>query len=459
MGISFHFLFCLLFIITLCLSDGFGSYIISIPLAVACFIILFFSINFTDLLKKALVKSTEFKWLLLFMSFAFIGSILNIFTGHISFFRFLISYIITYVFSFAIYYLLGLILPSIISSKKIIKIFIIPLFIILLFGCIEFILLSMHFYPFTYIHAFLTGKPAGYIILKMGYPRIESLFLEPSIYAWFLCCIIPLTYSVFVSKIKLFKNKFLNIVFAKSILPMALISIILTQSPINLIFGISILFFTVCAFSKMAIEQLFKIVLFTLGIIGLFIILLLNVDISESYLNRIAVTFSAITDFDKLIEVEASLATRIVSYVNMFIIYLHHPIFGTGCGSLTTEMYKQLPNSPLPLTWELLNLISQNKASNANPAIFFKIIVDTGTVGIICFSLFLYNILIKTNKKLLSYYANISYFILGIKYTFITFVILMFYNSDIATHYFWALFGVISGLYLKMILQEKSMRK
>ena len=254
---------------------------------------------------------------------------------------------------------------------------------------------------------------------------------------------------MFVSKDKIYKNRFINKIICKSLLPLTLISSILTQSPINLIFGIILLAFSLFIFSRNIFKLLFKTILVGLPIILIIIICLSRLDLSESFLNRIIVTLEVIKNFDALIIVEASLATRIISYVNMFIIYMHHPIFGTGCGSLTTEIYNQLSNSPLPLTWELNQMILSPKASNANPAIIFKLLVDTGSIGFICFGLFLYNIYIKINNKLINFNPNITSFLLGIKYTMLAFIFLSIYNSDIACHFYWAIFGVVSGLALK----------
>ncbi len=440
-----------LIIISLCFTEGIGIIILSIPITLLIiFILSLNSKKVLEILEKSFKYLKEVRWLLSFFIVALIGAFFNIMTHHIEFPRFLLSIIVTYILSFAVFYLIGLFLPFIFSNKKIVKLFIISLLIIMIAGFIEFIIFSLHIYSFEVFYKFITGR-SNILCYKMGFlPRIQSLFQEPSHYAWFLVCLMPLTMSISKSN-KVIHINIQNIII-KMLFPIVFISLLLTRSPINLIISVGVYIFCLLALNKINIKKIIKIACLIFAMLLIISILLIKVELLyDSITSRIISGMMIFKNFDLLIHVESSFATRIISYVNMFIIYLHHPIFGTGCGSLATELYKQLPNSPLPLTGSLSALISQSHSTSANPSIFFKVLVDTGSLGFICFAMFIYNIYKKINKKFLFINGDIYNFLNGIKYTLLIFVCLSIYDSTIACHYFWCLFGVISGLYLKNV--------
>ena len=169
-------LFCLLIIITLCFSSGVGSYIISIPCIFIFFLILIYKRNLIySILKKSIKKLKEVRWLVLFIISAFVGSIINIITGHVTFLRFLLSIVITYTFSFIIYYIVGMILPFVISNKKIAKIYI-------------FIFICFSFYY---------RKNRWLCYFKNGITKNSIVFLRTQ----YLCMVFKLYYSVFLRNV------------------------------------------------------------------------------------------------------------------------------------------------------------------------------------------------------------------------------------------------------------------
>ena len=127
---------------------------------------------------------------------------------------------------------------------------------------------------------------------------------------------------------------------------MTIVSTILTLSPPATIL-------TVILFLILYKETVKKFFIQFLFILVLIVYCLFNIDLSDTYLSRIVNVLTQIHSFEDFIQVESSLATRIVSYVNLICIFLKHPIFGVGLGNAGHALATQFLQSPLPLTPEI----------------------------------------------------------------------------------------------------------
>lgn len=436
-------IFMLIFI--LLFSEG-NMAIITLPFIVLCFFsLLCFSyknvIGYCHLIYKS---SLAVKFLFFFIISIICGFFTNFIFYNASFSRFVIGFGAGYLLHFIFTFLIGTLITFRLKKETVIQLFISALLIILCGGLIEFILYKNGSQLFQPINILCSGRQ--YVNVA---PRIQSLFAEPSHYAWFLVCNIPLAFEIYKSKYRIYKNKLVNKVVKKIILPILLISIILTQSSINLIFGLILTILYILSANKITLKQIIKYILPAFIILSCIGLILMHININETYLNRIVKSIPILFDINTLIIIEPSLATRIISYINYTILFIKHPLLGIGCGQLISIFPTQLLHSPVNLTVELMLLANSPKVNGINPSIFFKILAETGIIGIILFMAFLLKIK-QYAKYLLSKNQNFySNWYQGITYTILFFMFLTIYDSSLYNHYFWILFGTTVGFYIK----------
>lgn len=445
------FILLLCFIICLFCSGGsLAEYCLAIPSIIAVSFIFFIANpkENVSILINSIIKLKEFRRLFYFFIWIIISAFVNVmfFKAHIP--ETILSITFTYLLAFISCFIIGFLLIYYFDTKIVIKLFVCALFAIMLFGLVEIILYKISI-PLVGKVLFFTSGRATNLAYKYGLiPRIQSLFQEPSHYGWFLICNLPLTIEISKCRYRIFSNKYTNLILKKSIFPLAILSLLFVKSAINIIFGIVII--ALYHLFNLSKKKLIKYFLVSVTIIFLSCIALSFIDLSNTYLYRIIKTIQAFGDFDTFALVEPSLATRITSYVNMFIIAIKHFIIGTGPGQLKYVFQPQLIHSPLPLTIELQNYYKSLFPGSPNPAIFFKVLVDTGFVGILIFISFI-SLIYKKIRHLSQKYSNdfIHSFNKGIFYLFITYCFLAFYDSQLTCHYFWLLFGAMSGFYYK----------
>lgn len=390
------------------------------------------------------------KTILLFLIWCIFSFIINFLYNGANFLAGIISIVFTYTLSTILCFFIGLFITKILKEETIIKCFIFVLLFIIIFGILEFILSFINTDLICSILNITSGRQTSFIYkISSNFPKIQSFFQEPSHYAWFLICNIPIAIKLYFTKYKLFSNIYLNLIIKKILFPLIIISIILTQSPINLIFMVIVLILYKLFMGKMFLKQ-FIIMFFATSItVLLFYLIFQQIDLSNTYLYRIVLTIESLGDFKLFLSREQSLATRIVSYVNMWIIYTQNSIFGVGAGQLKYAFHNQLQFSPLNLTYELYAALLAPKATGTNPSIFFKVLTETGTVGIILFGMYLHNL--NKNIKFLIKFSTSFYreYYKAINYLLIIYCFLMFYDSQITCSYFWLLFGTIYGIFLQ----------
>ena len=279
-----------------------------------------------------------------------------------------------------------------------------------------------------------------------GLPRLDNLHQEPSGYACFLYIFLPFVYAFGTSKIKLYKNKFLNILIKKTLIPFTWISIILTLSPIYLFFSllITLIYFFKDLFKL--IKKYFIIIIFALLLI---IFVFKTINLSETYLSRIINILTEIKSFDDFIFIEPSLATRIVSYFNQFCIFLKHPLTGVGLGNLPYALLGQFYNSSLPLTLELVSKMNISINTNTklmfNSSFFYTTIAENGLIvmGFIVYFIYrLFYLIGKLIKKpcIVGYDKKL---LLALRGSLCAICIISFYNYAFENYLTYILFAFI----------------
>jgi len=412
----------------------------------ACLAVVFALNSKTFALKiKKVINSTPFKIYLLYVLVSILDTIVLSFLGVASLgntIRYIIVHYILCIFPVFLYFIF--IIDKYISYDNFIKLFYKLFYILMILGLIAYVgrlfnieiinsvfdfLANVRF--IKYVNVGYGGIASGYE--AYGLPRLDCVFEEPSFYARFMFVFLPLIYSVTLSKIRIYKNYIVENIVKKTMIPLAWLNLILTQSPIYLL----LFFFITFAYFLKDIITFIKrhILIFTiLSVIFIsgFFIFVISVDFNDTFIARIITTLTSAT-FDDFVMAEQSLGGRIVCFINMFIIFLKHPFMGVGLGNLADTMYRQLSVSPVVITPE----IAQNMQTSVQTKqrflftsnLFFA---DLAQYGFIVFSIFvLYNVKIKKCLNKIKTY-NITYYeriyLNGLNWCWIALVIGYFYQ-------------------------------
>lgn len=444
------------FLILICIfaMPGIFNFVIVIPLLIIMFIC-FYSMNLqtSNTITAYLIKKDKTTRILaMFVMWMFLSYIVNFIISGYSFSHFLLTFSFGYFFNFIACFLLGIFVANFISTKTLIKVLTLALMIILFFAMIEIITFLNHIPGLENFIALSAGRtPADILQYKYeGFPRIQSFFNEPSHFAWFLTCNIPIVLTIARSKFKIFTNLLFNKFVKITILPLWLTSLIYTQSAIFLIFSCIIFYIYYVQMLRVSKKMFLLQILMAFTILLGFIFIITTIDISDTYLRRIVSTLQSFGNFQIFAIVEPSLATRIIHWVNMFIISIHHPIFGISCGNLENYFPMQLMHSPLPYTKEVLIAdILTNQPRAVLPSIFFRTLADNGFVGSMIFYTFLFSIY-NNSQKLYTYNNTFceEYF-KAVSFSILIFIVLTIYDSQLYNHYFWVMFGIVTGIYIK----------
>lgn len=345
-------------------------------------------------------------------------------------------------------YYLGFVFAQKCKIKTIVKFYYLLILFILLFGVIDFVL--SYFNNDLLLNTFVNNRSlrdsSECKALFLGLPRIQSLFDEPSYLARFICVNLLFIYEFKTLNIKLTPFKYFNILIKKFYIPLTWAILIGTMSPIYLIIAIietgAYLLIKNCRNFAIFFRSILLIVFW--GVCSLYI--LLNVDLTGTFLYRIQATLNGLSSFEKFVAAEPSLANRIITYINTFIVFLQHPVFGVGFGNAVIFVYKQIFSSPVPLTDGLIGELSNPNPTGMNFAIFWNVLCETGLIGCILFYYFFIQALYSLNKfskKCLSpitkKYLNIFIYIIVI------FSLLSFYDSSLTDCYIWAVLGFIGA--------------
>lgn len=337
------------------------------------------------------------------------------------------------------------------KNEQVIKYYLIFVFIIYVLGLINYIFL---YSGIPFLQSFFsdyivnTRQDSGYSELF----RVKSTFVEPSYFANFICCNLPLCYLFVNAKFQISSNKTFNYIVKNTMWIVAWFLIVTTKSPIFILFAVLISFAYVLFYiNKEYLKRFFIIFTILLLFLFLFNILIIdniNIDISQTFIKRIQATIDSFGSFEKFIIVETSLATRIVNYVNQFILFTNNIIFGVGYGNIIEPLRHQFSLSPLPLTYEIKGKLATGMA---NSTIAWMSLAETGLIGTLLLYTFFFVIIRKTIYlvKLLKNTNNV-FFIRGILWAFFIITIISFYDGEFAGIIV-VLYAFMAGYYPKLI--------
>lgn len=305
-----------------------------------------------------------------------------------------------------------------ISVKKFLRIFIFIFWCVLLLGMVAYIgqlfditIINNLFDFFANARELRNSTVSAFDMVEVsnykafGLPRLDNLYEEPGGYAQFLFLFMPFVYTFSQTKLKIFKNHALNKIIKSSLVPLTWVSLILTMSPIFLVFCCLI---TIIYYWKNLIKLIYKKGIFLIGFLGItciFTFLFLQftqIDLSETYLSRIIKVLSNANSVEGIVEADPSLGSRIVSYINMMSVFLKHPFLGIGLGNIVNGniMYAQLMNSPVALPNEIYSktmlLMSAKNEVFINANFIYLMLAETGIFTTAIFIYFYY----KTCKSL-----------------------------------------------------------
>lgn len=435
------------------------------PITTIVFSIVFFFILLTGktfFLQKILRlanKDTPLKYLLCLHLWIILTGLNAIFFGYYTFGRFLIIAIILFIFRVWFVYLYPvLVIPSFVNIKLIIKIFYTAYIVLCILGILEFFsvvynidIINNIISTFSNIRA----KDLSIIIeMRSRIPRIRSLFMEPGVFARFLTINLPLIYGLSMSKYKIYNHKILNSISKKVLVLLTWICLFLTQSPIFLVFALLVTFIY---FYKRITYFLYKHIILAILTIVFIVTICFTVDISNTYLARIINVIQIIPslDIEQLINVEGSLATRIVCYINQFQIFLSHPFSGIGFGNTGFIVIKQFMHSKVPLTLEMQSIVAQSSnnmpfTSNA----MYQLLYQTGIIGFCLYCIYIIKT-INLLKKNNNFFQGIErdFAVNLFKTLIITFSLSIIYSQGFVDEYM--LF--LCGLSLAMVISVRRM--
>lgn len=358
-------------------------------------------------------KRTPLKYLFYFVIYGILSSIIISIPNPqyiINTSNFIIVRFLLWIIPFFLYYIY--IIETHISLKDLVRILICGFWIVLNLGFISWICryydivfvneifnFLANLRPLIHLHAQYESFQAASNYFAFGLPRLSHLFEEPSYYAQILFLFLPFVYSFSRSPFRLFKNKIFNILVKKTLIPFTWANLVLTFSPIFLIFStiITIIYFYKYLFK---ILKRYSILLLSLSFILLYIVKF--IDFSDTFISRIINVLLNIKSFEDFIIVEPSLATRILSFINSLCVFLKNSIFGVGFGNLSFAIKEQFLNSPLPLTFELSYKLTEafltNYRMTYNSSMFYVILAENGLIGFSIIVYFSYK-LFKLVKK------------------------------------------------------------
>lgn len=396
-------------------------------------------------------KKTPFKYLVIFFIWSIITIIFSILKGKFFIGGFITGTLGGLICSVMLPCMLTLfIVPKYIKLNTLIKFLYFFFWFVFLLGILDFIIFYFNI-PFLKeaITIFSNKRLLMYDVtditrvLAGNLPRARSIFDEPSYLGYFIFVASPIVYELTLNKFRIFKNNYLNLLIKRTIIPFMWISLILTQSPIFLIFNIafSSFYFLIIRKGYKRIVKHFLPISISLILISTTAIYFINkIDFSTTYLNRIILVVQNIKSFEDFIMVEPSLGTRIIIMINAIQMGLNNILFGVGYGNMSYLIANQLSQSTLPLTEELQRFVFFDKTNPAS-TLFIKIFSETGIIGVSIFYYFLYRIYQRLNIKR-NYLDNPS-INNGLLLFIITYFCSSFYDSNLNQPYIFIIIGII----------------
>lgn len=333
-----------------------------------------------------------------------------------------------------------------ISFKNIISLTYCTTWSIYLLSFIQFFTYKYNILIINYIFQFLTNARIALYrdpseILNIT--RVHGFFSEPSALGAFTFIMLPIIINLSTSNIKIINNKFLNSLIKKTFIPLMIIVLFMTKSPIYIILCVVevIILFSIRYFSKI------KYLLAILSILVISICLNLNIFIgiieNMSFYKRITAVIYSLRSFDNLCLFEPSLASRIISYTQQIIVFKEHIFTGVGVANVGIAINYIFWKTPLSITKESLrNYIFYADRVGYNASVIYTTAAEVGIIGLI-----LYLIFVIANMKNLNFVHSRfqgleKIFTGGLKKSMICICILSFYNLNLCSELLWFIFGL-----------------
>ncbi len=407
---------------------------------------------------KYLCKYSPFMYLMLFYFWALITVFISLLSGNFYFSSFLNGFIGGLTFSVLLTFLtiFYLFKCKFITIKTILKFLSIFYIFVFLLGIGQFFANNYNLSFFNSIIVFFNNKRGilgGYNPMdNLLINRVQSIFDEPSNLGSFIYANLPIIYTISLTKYKIFKNVFLSKVIKSILIPFAFISLYLTLSPISLIFAVIV---TIIYFYKQILCFIKKRFVFFIVIIGLIFIILnylfifaLNSD--NIVIKRILAVLFNLSNFNELIVVEPSLATRLINYAIFSKTGFDNLVFGIGYGSLAKHFVLLLSNTTIPLTTDLNKSLALGTGHPAS-ATYFRVFAETGLLGLFLICKFYYNSfnemkkIVKIQRK--GIVNDFCYSLLI--FLLVHLIIVNFYNSTLHDTYFIAIVAISVSIIVK----------
>ena len=164
-------------------------------------------------------------------------------------------------------------------------------------------------------------------------------------------------------------------------------------------------------------------------------------------------------NFELFINVEPSLASRVISYINQYILFFKHPITGIGFFNRGWLLIQQIQNSPVPLTYEIQNnLINAVYTINVNMTTGTQFAYQTGFIGLFLYILFMIKNIKFLDKCKLFFNSYILDFINGLRQTLIAILIFsLIYGTSFMNQTNFFYFGLVCSIIITVykIKEEK----
>ena len=413
---------------------------------------------------KFLYLKTPFKYLVYFIAWLFIDAIILILTQKATILIFYYIVVKLLIPAMICYMISSVFIPKYISLKFAIRLLLLFMFGFICLGFIGFIgdTFNISFFQsivnsISNLKELMVGGDTLFDATS-GSARARSVFHEPGSFAKYILLISPIVYKICLSKYKIFKNNFCNCFFKYTLIPLSLICVILTKSPIFFIF----MFIFLISYFYKNILFLLKKYFILISLFCIYIILFLintSVFLEKTYLARIFTTIKNMNDFYSFVILEPSLASRVVSYINSFLLFLQKPFIGYGIDNVRFYMTQQFLNSPVPLTFENIDLLKDalvtSQGTGYNKSLLTCLLSETGLIGTGLYFLFLYKH-IKYIDKLKIYFTGIEEkFLDGLKFTIIIVIISSFYIYSFATSYLYLYYGFVCSFVTQYYLNKR----
>ena len=428
-------------------------YVFSISLF---FINLFFNKKFKNIL-YLLYKKTPFKYLIHFAVWIAISGAILVILG-----RYQIGiYLFYFIWTVGVVFLLSYLFPILTfknNIKQLIKVLAFANLFTYIIGIIQFIgaKYSINLINSS-IHFFANGiysNPLNEIVEN----RMYGIFQEPGWFGFFIFINLPFLIMLFKSKYKIINNSLVNFVLNKTLLPLAILCLIMTRSPIWLIFNSLLMFY----FIRKTMNKKTFITVFIFIIITLicFSITVHQYNFDNVIMRRISATLSSISSLQSLVQNEPSLASRVISYYATYKVFCNNWLLGVGLGCTKYKIVSILNSAHIPLTYELqLNLLNANtKGMKHAGAFLWSLLSETGIFGAFYFYYFVYKT-IKFNDNLKKYLSGIEYeFSSAYTISIIGFVCISCYDVGYTRIIAWFYLGIISIIYLNVYTKKKGIK-